>query len=211
MASTSPATRSPERRTLSAVPRHDGAAPEAAIAQLERKIAELSAEVRRLNAYRELAYRDPLTGLRNRRCFEERLAEEVQRAGRRAHASLAVVAIDVDGLKELNDRDGHAAGDVALRSVGRFLESVVRGQDSCYRVGGDEFALLLPDTGAGGLAGLLARIEARAATDGDLLVGLSLGGATWGAAAGDVEALLAQADAAMYARKRERRGPPVAR
>jgi len=86
---------------------------------------------------------DPLTGLFNRRYFLTRLHEEVQRA-RRQQSPLAVMMIDVDQFKQLNDRLGHLAGDVVLRLVGDVLRRSVRLFDVCARQGGDEFAILMP-------------------------------------------------------------------
>jgi diguanylate cyclase (GGDEF)-like protein len=92
----------------------------------------------------EEALTDPLTGIRNRRAFETDLERETARA-RRHHRPLTLAVIDVDGLKQLNDTEGHAAGDEALRAVARALRTTARVEDGAYRIGGDEFALLLVD------------------------------------------------------------------
>ena len=91
------------------------------------------------------ALTDPLTGLGNRRALARDFESESARAVRTGRP-LTVVVIDVDGLKALNDSRGHAAGDEALRKVGVALSSVTRRSDRAYRYGGDEFALLLPDS-----------------------------------------------------------------
>lgn len=91
------------------------------------------------------ALTDPLTGLGNRRALARDFESESARAVRTGRP-LTVVVIDVDGLKALNDSEGHAAGDEALRKVGLALSSVTRRSDHAYRYGGDEFALLLPDS-----------------------------------------------------------------
>lgn len=92
---------------------------------------------------RELALRDQLTGLYNRRAFEERLEEERARAARSGE-SLALVVIDLDGLKTINDAGGHLAGDEALRLAAEALRSSTRQSDLPCRLGGDEFAVILP-------------------------------------------------------------------
>ena len=92
---------------------------------------------------------DPLTGIGNRRAYEERLASALAHAQRHGEA-LSLVVIDLDGFKQLNDTQGHPAGDAELRTVARLLASRARLQDSVFRLGGDEFAVLLPGTGAGG-------------------------------------------------------------
>jgi diguanylate cyclase (GGDEF)-like protein len=95
----------------------------------------------------QLARVDPLTELGNRRAFDEALVAEIART-RRAESLLSIVMIDLDGLKQINDRYGHLEGDSALRQVARSLEVVVRAADRCFRWAGDEFAVILPDTSA---------------------------------------------------------------
>ena len=92
---------------------------------------------------------DPLTGIGNRRAYDERLASALAHAERHREA-LSLVLIDLDGFKQLNDTQGHPAGDAELRSVARLLASRARLQDSVFRLGGDEFAVLLPGTGSEG-------------------------------------------------------------
>ena len=94
-------------------------------------------------------------GCFNRRAFNERLEQEVSRSVRYGHP-MALVLCDLNGFKALNDRNGHAAGDEALQVVGGVLTSVLRTADAAFRIGGDEFALILPETGED---------EARAAVD----------------------------------------------
>ncbi|HEX2376706.1 MAG TPA: diguanylate cyclase [Gaiellales bacterium] len=92
-----------------------------------------------------LAEHDPLTRLFNRRAFNERLEQEVARSVRYDHP-MALVLCDLNGFKALNDRNGHAAGDEALEVVGGVLQSALRTADAAFRIGGDEFALILPET-----------------------------------------------------------------
>ncbi len=104
------------------------------------------AEAAALAALADLAQRDPLTGLANRRAFEEALRREVARA-RRSGAPLAVAALDVDHFKRVNDAHGHAAGDAVLAAVAARAAAALRAGDLLARVGGEEFAALLPGAG----------------------------------------------------------------
>ncbi|MEM7306204.1 MAG: diguanylate cyclase [Planctomycetota bacterium] len=90
-----------------------------------------------------LAYRDPLTGLANRTSFEDRLELELARA-RRSERMLALLFLDLDGFKEINDTLGHAAGDELLVAIARRLREILREEDTVARLGGDEFTVLLP-------------------------------------------------------------------
>lgn len=172
--------------------------------RLEAEIEKLRTENARLSS---LAYRDALTGLRNRRCFGERLSEELCRLRRNHSEALAVICIDVNGFKGLNDTRGHAAGDAALVAVGRVLESLVRSEDLVCRTGGDEFAVLLPDTDRDQAERVMARIRSQMSALTALGLSrraLALGVASW--LEGDDEArLLTRADAEMYTDKRRAR------
>ncbi len=104
-----------------------------------------------LTSLREVAATDPLTGLYNRRRFDEALDWECQRAARSGRPFSLLLA-DLRGLKRINDTLGHHAGDALLQSVARALRHSVRATDLVFRIGGDEFALLLPETGVEGAA-----------------------------------------------------------
>jgi diguanylate cyclase (GGDEF)-like protein len=113
------------------------------------------ANIRLHEALRDLSVQDPLTGLYNRRYLEAALTREIARAERRA-AGIAVLMADLDHFKALNDRWGHDAGDHVLIQVGRLLRTNARGEDVACRFGGEEFMMILPDTG---LSTALARAE----------------------------------------------------
>ncbi|MBN9424511.1 MAG: hypothetical protein BGO63_16895 [Candidatus Accumulibacter sp. 66-26] len=171
--------------------------------ELEARVRERTAELAEANAQlATLASRDGLTGALNRRAGDERLAAEVQRAGRSGQA-LAALMVDVDHFKRVNDSFGHAAGDTVLREVGALLGSAVRGSDSVIRYGGEEFLVLLPDTDAAGAAALAEKLRGALAAE----CGREIGGVTasLGVAAArgaiDAEALLRAADRALYAAK----------
>ncbi|MBI1885999.1 MAG: GGDEF domain-containing protein [Chloroflexi bacterium] len=163
-----------------------------------------------------LAMRDDLTGLYNRRYFFERLQKEVESA-KGLGRPLAVVVMDIDSLKAINDTYGHKAGDRSLAAFGRFLLEETRATDIPARIGGDEFAVILPDTSKRGAYEMIERFILRlrafaidAGTGGQLKLAASFGlsGYPWGAA--DVDALVQQADAGMYAHKATRRkGAPA--
>ena len=168
---------------------------------------ELELELRQLAAQREHdATHDPLTGLPNRRRLFARL-DETTTAAREAKSKLALLLIDLDHFKELNDTLGHQAGDRLLREIGPRLEAGVPGAELVARVGGDEFAVLLP-TGttveqAEEVAVELARaIEEPFRFHGlTLLVRASVGIAMFPEHGRDVETLMQRADIAMYSAK----------
>jgi diguanylate cyclase (GGDEF)-like protein len=116
--------------------------------RLQRRLDEIGApgDVKALAAaLAEQALRDPLTGLFNRRFFDEALAQQTETA-RRYNRSLSLVLFDIDRLKQLNDTAGHPAGDRALRTFAELLSATARKADIVCRIGGDEFAVLLPET-----------------------------------------------------------------
>jgi diguanylate cyclase (GGDEF)-like protein/PAS domain S-box-containing protein len=156
---------------------------------------------------RHLADHDPLTGLRNRRLFEHDLKLQVGRC-QRYHENAALLVIDLDDFKQINDRHGHTTGDNALRAVARTLTRRLRTTDLVARLGGDEFAALLPHIdrhNAEGVAADLARVIATCTVEvGDTLVHLSasVGFTLIDREARDDEQILVEADRAMYAAKR---------
>ncbi len=119
----------------------------ARIAELEERNRRLESELESLRLYKDYAYTDVLTGIPNRRMYEERLRQEVSRAERGRHA-LALALIDLDHLKSVNDRVGHRGGDEVLRRFAQCVRAGLREPDTFCRIGGDEFAVILPDTSA---------------------------------------------------------------
>ena len=160
---------------------------------------------------RHLAMHDALTGLPNRRAFNERLAREID-AHRTVHSrSLALLCLDLDRFKEVNDLFGHAAGDAMLQRVAQCVSAAIPGDHMVARLGGDEFAILAPglaspaDAAATAEAILAAFREEnrRAASDG--LMSTSIGIALCPGDAGDAETLVSHADTALYRAKAEGR------
>jgi diguanylate cyclase (GGDEF)-like protein len=143
--------------------------------------------------------RDPLTGLLNRRGFEEVFDLEIERC-RRAETPLSLVVADIDRFKSVNDAHGHGAGDAALRKVGDLICRAKRRFDSAARVGGEEFAIVVPDTDEHGAYMLAERI--RTSVDKDARLTLSLGVACSPLHGATSDALLQSADHALYAAKR---------
>jgi diguanylate cyclase (GGDEF)-like protein len=113
---------------------------------------------RRFREARQLADLDSLTGLHNRRYFYETLGREVDRA-QRYQRSLSLVIVDVDGFKEINDRIGHLAGDAVLAEIADRIRRVMRSADIPCRVGGDEFAVIVPEVEVGQARQLVGRIQ----------------------------------------------------
>ncbi|MEQ6491826.1 sensor domain-containing diguanylate cyclase [Pseudomonas aeruginosa] len=157
----------------------------------------------------EMAYRDPLTGLGNRKAFEEQLGQALLRAGS-GGSELALLYLDLDRFKEVNDRFGHDIGDALLRAVAERVRSTLRQPDKAYRLGGDEFAVLLEDSQENNpqrlAERLLAALVQPVALNGERIdfVTPSIGIALYPRHAGDAEGLVRAADSAMYEAKRQR-------
>jgi diguanylate cyclase (GGDEF)-like protein len=162
----------------------------------------------------ELAYADPLTGLPNRALFNDRLAQAVSGA-QRSHGRLAVLTLDLDRFKQVNDTLGHHMGDLLLREVAhRLHHALQRRTDTLVRLGGDEFAVLLPTEDADG-AVLVARkivevLSEPLTIEGHLVdVGASTGIAVYPEHGNDAATVMRCADVAMYAAKRAGTGYEV--
>jgi diguanylate cyclase (GGDEF)-like protein len=156
---------------------------------------------------RTAAMHDHLTGLPNRLLLEDRLTQAGLRAAREPGYRFAVLLMDLDGFKAVNDSLGHAAGDQLLVQVARRLTALLRRTDTVARLGGDEFVVLIDDVaGPGGDSVVRAGIEAAVVEpytiDGHVVeVGLSIGSAVSGDGSADPDLLLREADAAMYREK----------
>ncbi len=158
---------------------------------------------RLLASLAEAAHRDVLTGLLNRRGFEDALPLEVERASRGGRP-LSLLLIDIDHFKQINDRCGHQAGDLALARVASALAGELRQIETVARIGGEEFAVLLPDTGEHGAFVAAQRLRgkvAAAAGEGGSQLTVSIGVASIPTHASDGEALVQAADRALYAAK----------
>jgi diguanylate cyclase (GGDEF)-like protein len=167
---------------------------------------------RERRALRATAMRDPLTGAANRRAFAERLRYEIARHTRQQR-NLAVIALDLDGFKAVNDRFGHQAGDELLREVAAAIGSILREQDTLARVGGDEFNVLAPETDREGGECLAERVSLAVSgvTTGISALSASVGLAIFPIDAEDGLELLELADASAIAAKRANRAQAAAR
>jgi len=168
---------------------------------------QLLAELHRANRELEtLATTDGLTGLLNRRAADRRLSSEWQRA-RRAHHGSAMVLLDIDHFKEINDRHGHPAGDAALRQLAFLIRSVMREMDFAARYGGEEFLVVLPDTGEQGAHAFAERLREQVAAtpvvheDACFHMHISLGVAVALADEANYERWFCRADRALYRAK----------
>jgi diguanylate cyclase (GGDEF)-like protein len=151
----------------------------------------------------DAARTDPLTGLANRRGFRETLDLELERA-RRGGTRMTLVIGDVDRFKEVNDRSGHHVGDAALKRVARLLDASRRAIDAAARVGGDEFALILPDTdehGAFVLADRMRRVVREEFAGDTVPITMSFGIASFGEHGETAASLIRAADEALYGAK----------
>jgi diguanylate cyclase (GGDEF)-like protein len=179
--------------------------------ELAERVAPAIQNARRFRQARELADFDALTGLHNRRYFHETLEREVARTHRYGR-QLALVLTDVDGFKEINDRIGHLAGDAVLEEIAERVHQVVRTTDVPCRIGGDEFAVIVPEAGLDDAQRLVQRIE-------QAVTSQPVARAGWvRVSAGiaelqpndDPASLFERADGSLYATKHARRGGGLA-
>jgi diguanylate cyclase (GGDEF)-like protein/PAS domain S-box-containing protein len=160
---------------------------------------------------RHLAHHDPLTGLPNRILFRDRLEQALARAGRSLE-KVAVLCLDLDRFKEVNDVHGHAVGDALLRQVASRLQAGLRKGDTVARLGGDEFAIIQVGLAGPGQAARLAERVISSVTDGCELdgtgaeIGISAGIAIYPNDGLDPDTLVRKADTALYRAKAEGRG-----
>src|SRR6202163_3956887 len=150
----------------------------------------------------KLAVLDPLTGLNNRRSGEQRLAEEISRAQRHGRP-LTILLLDLNGLKNLNDKFGHAAGDELIRQFAARLGKAIRGSDLAVRLGGDEFLVLLPECRPDEVRHVLGRLRGVEVDCNGQLIALSFSAGWTDFRPGEsTEDLLKRADDALYVNKR---------
>lgn len=172
-------------------------------AEVQSRTKDLQDANRRLE---QLARTDPLTGVANRRDFMERLQSDILRA-HRAGSALTVLAVDLDHFKQINDRWGHAAGDDALVNFARTTQGQLRASDVLARLGGEEFAILLPETALPQATEVANRIleslktQVIVTAEGEFGYTASIGVATLSHGKDDGEALLGRADQNMYRAK----------
>jgi diguanylate cyclase (GGDEF)-like protein len=160
------------------------------------KVESLASEVYKLAAL------DQLTGLYNRRSGEQRLEQEISRAQRHGRP-LTVLLIDLDGLKQVNDKYGHAAGDLVIKGFAERLQRAIRGSDLAVRLGGDEFMTLLPECRAEEVRHVLARVEGLEITYNNEKIRSSFSRGWTDYKPGESpQELLKRADDALYANKR---------
>ena len=183
--------------------------------ELERSRTEMR---KMYETAREDSLRDGLTGLGNHRAFQEELDREIEWY-QRYRVPVSLLMIDLDDLKLVNDSDGHAAGDELLREMGRLIGDIARYADRAFRIGGDEFAILMPHTDAEGAMQIAHRLLERALQPrGERHAPLPFSGGISACPqyATTRTQLYAQADAALYWCKRHGRAsvdvlPPAAR
>lgn len=179
-------------------------------AEIEQLKEALKRSHARIEELEKSAHEDPLTGLLNRRGFERAFARAIAYL-KRYGGSAALLYLDLDRFKPINDKYGHAVGDVVLQEIARLLLGSVRASDIAARLGGDELALVLWNLGAAQMDAKARSLEELVSSatfevgDETLNVGISVGGAMLGEA-DTLASALERADAAMYARKKERKG-----
>ena len=159
-------------------------------------------------AYRRLSTEDGLTGVGNYRSLIERLRHETARHHRR-NREFAILTLDLDNFKDVNETQGHLVGDLLLAIVGSMIDLKVRTEDAVFRQGGDEFSVIAPETGHDEADGLAARIEHSLSTisSGDTELSASVGVAVFPHDGTEPGELLDAADTALLSRKRRLAGP----
>lgn len=176
---------------------------------LEKKVEERTRELNELNIIlRDCSIKDGLTGLFNHKHFYERLGEEIYKA-RRYNRPFSLIMADLDHFKNYNDTHGHATGDSLLRQVASAIRNSVRTQDIVARYGGDEFSIILPETGNNGALTLAERIRLSInqlctlnGTQDSGGLRISLGVATYPDDAEDLATMFEKADSALYSAKK---------
>jgi diguanylate cyclase (GGDEF)-like protein len=179
--------------------------------QLAQQIEIAAQQHLRAEEFLKLAMLDPLTDLHNRRFAEERLGAEVIRSQRHGH-SLAVLMLDLNDFKQINDRHGHFAGDLALKEFAHRLIKAIRGSDLAVRIGGDEFLVILPECQLGQVQQVLARLRPLEIDLHGKKVSFSFSAGWTDYRPGEPpEELLKRADAALYVDKDHKHDPEPVR
>lgn len=176
------------------------------IRRLQESLAEQVCAMGKMEARTDevfkLAILDPLTGLYNRRCGEQRLAEEISRSQRCGHP-LTVIALDLNRLKYINDTFGHAAGDELIKCFAGRINKAIRGSDLAVRQGGDEFLLLLPECKPEEVRHVLGRLSGAGLDFKGQTIPLAFSAGWTNYIPGESpEELLQRADEALYTNKR---------
>lgn len=170
--------------------------------QLRKQVEALGKMELRTEEIYKLAVLDPLTGLSNRRSGEQRLAQEMSRSTRNGHP-LTILALDLDDLKQVNDRFGHPAGDDLIRSFAERLNKAIRGSDLAVRLGGDEFLVLLPECKPEGVLQVLGRLSGLQVQCKGHLIDVSFSSGWTNFRPGEsADELMRRADDALYVNKR---------
>jgi len=174
---------------------------------LERVAAQIAIQVENSRLYGEamrMAHIDDLTGLHNRRAMNEMITREIDHCSRYG-GLFSLIIIDIDSLKSINDSYGHLAGDEFIKKVGNNLKTSIRNTDRAFRYGGDEFAIILPQTPVSAAEEIAERVRrhlAASTIDRDTRTTVSLGVAGWVDNSSDAESIMAAADAALYQAKK---------
>jgi diguanylate cyclase (GGDEF)-like protein len=184
-----------------------GAVTRQVLQMIANQAAAVLGTIRLIEKQRDLAIRDGLTGLLNRRAFQELLRSTTARHDRLKDGSFGLILLDIDHFKKLNDTHGHPAGDEALRQVARALHDHARAGDEVARYGGEEFAVVLPSADARAAHEIAERLRREIErtsvrfAGGSIRLTASFGVAVWPADGRDPETLLSAADKALYAAK----------
>jgi len=212
-------------RVLRRVPAAESAlVTERTLRRLMDENRRLRRELRELRKLERGTHQDPLTGLPNRRLFQERLREELARAARDPRLVGSILVVGLCGFDAVEDRIGSAAGDEALREMARVLRDGLRSADVCCRTGGDELMIVLPETDAVGARAVLQRLRAavfRLGARQDRAIAICAGAASWPDDGTSVARLMETAEVAMHGEQRRlrlrgrkpppsRRGPALA-
>jgi diguanylate cyclase (GGDEF)-like protein len=173
--------------------------------QMAQHVEQMTSLKVRAEEFHKLATLDPLTGLYNRRLAEQRLTGEVSRSQRYGHP-LTVLVIDLNGFKQINDRYGHAAGDLVLKLFAERLNRAIRASDLAVRMGGDEFMVLLPECQPEQVQTLLLRLNPMAVEFRGETIPVTYAAGWAGYRPGETaEQILERADQALYADKRAKK------